>query len=310
LINNRQQNGRRRGRGGQQPRNGQSNPHSSNRIDNRQRGNAAQLLEKYKTLARDAQMAGDRVNTEYYLQFADHYFRVLSENRARFEEQQGQGQAPGQPRRGRDDFSQDDEGEEDPNPFTRPYTPRDMAADDGWEEEDGDQPQQAAQPTRERRDHQPRERRPAPNGGGERADGNGERSGYRDGGNRSAPREAAREGNDRGYRENNDHGAPREGERSYRDGGDRNRRGGQAATNGARPPAEPGEAAAEPARNEAEAPARIEIALPPALTTAAAPATDTAAPELPMDVPAGEEAAPPKRRRTRKPKADAAPAEA
>ena len=62
---------------------------SGNRIDNRARGNAAQLLEKYKTLARDAQMQGDRVNVEYYLQFADHYFRVLAETRARFEENGG-----------------------------------------------------------------------------------------------------------------------------------------------------------------------------------------------------------------------------
>ena len=59
---------------------------NGNRIDNRARGNAAQLLEKYKTLARDAQMQGDRVNTEYYLQFADHYFRVLAETASRFEE--------------------------------------------------------------------------------------------------------------------------------------------------------------------------------------------------------------------------------
>ena len=69
-----------------------------NRQDNRQRGNAAQLLEKYKSMARDAQLAGDRVQTEYYLQFADHYFRVLGESRVRFEEQ----------RRGRDE----DEGDE------------------------------------------------------------------------------------------------------------------------------------------------------------------------------------------------------
>ena len=61
-----------------------------NRQDNRQRGNAAQLLEKYKGLARDAQMQGDRVQTEYYLQFADHYYRILNENRARFEEQRRQ----------------------------------------------------------------------------------------------------------------------------------------------------------------------------------------------------------------------------
>ena len=60
------------------------NPGAGNRQDNRQRGNAAQLLEKYKGLARDAQMQGDRVQTEYFLQFADHYFRVLGESRARF----------------------------------------------------------------------------------------------------------------------------------------------------------------------------------------------------------------------------------
>ena len=72
-----------------------------NRQDNRQRGNAAQLLEKYKSMARDAQLGGDRVQTEYYLQFADHYFRVLSETRGRFEEQ----------RRGRDDEDGDDQDE-------------------------------------------------------------------------------------------------------------------------------------------------------------------------------------------------------
>src|SRR5215217_3974970 len=61
-----------------------------NRQDNRQRGNAAQLLEKYKSMARDAQLGGDRVQTEYYLQYADHYYRVLGESRARFEEQRQQ----------------------------------------------------------------------------------------------------------------------------------------------------------------------------------------------------------------------------
>jgi uncharacterized protein DUF4167 len=100
LINNRQ-GGRRRGRGGQRGQNLGGQP--GNRQDNRQRGNAAQLLEKYKSMARDAQLAGDRVQTEHYLQFADHYFRVLSESRARFEDQN--------PRRQRDDDSDDDEDE-------------------------------------------------------------------------------------------------------------------------------------------------------------------------------------------------------
>ena len=99
MINQRQ-GGRRRGRGGQRGQNLGGQP--GNRQDNRQRGNAAQLLEKYKSLARDAQLSGDRVQTEYYLQYADHYFRILSENRARFEDQRPR-------QRGESD---EDEGEE------------------------------------------------------------------------------------------------------------------------------------------------------------------------------------------------------
>lgn len=100
MINNRQ-GGRRRGRGGQRGQNLGGQP--GNRQDNRQRGNAAQLLEKYKSMARDAQLAGDRVQTEYYLQYADHYFRVLGESRSRFEDQ----------RRPRDEDVDGDEGEEE-----------------------------------------------------------------------------------------------------------------------------------------------------------------------------------------------------
>ncbi|MGJ3628938.1 DUF4167 domain-containing protein [Sphingomonas sp. MMS24-JH45] len=76
---------------------GQGQRDSGNRIDSRARGNAAQLLEKYRNMARDAQMSGDRVNTEYYLQFADHYFRVLADQRGRADDQQPRA-------RQRDDF--------------------------------------------------------------------------------------------------------------------------------------------------------------------------------------------------------------
>lgn len=85
-MNNRQ-GGRRRGRNNQRPQGNGRGGDQGNRIDSRARGNAAQLLEKYKNMARDAQMSGDRVMTEYYLQFADHYFRVLSDARLRQEEQ-------------------------------------------------------------------------------------------------------------------------------------------------------------------------------------------------------------------------------
>ena len=107
MINNRQ-GGRRRGRGGQRNQNLGGQP-GGNRQDNRQRGNAAQLLEKYKSLARDAQLGGDRVQTEYYLQYADHYFRVLEESRSRFEEQQAQRR----PRRDEEDYESDSDGDEE-----------------------------------------------------------------------------------------------------------------------------------------------------------------------------------------------------
>ncbi len=138
MINNRQA-GRRRGRGGQQQRSQGGNPgrgqDTGNRIDNRSRGNAAQLLEKYKALARDSQMQGDRVNTEYYLQFADHYFRVLAETRSRFEENRTP--APG----GANSF-QDDENEydDDGEPIIRAEQSRGNESNRGEGNRDGNRP--------------------------------------------------------------------------------------------------------------------------------------------------------------------------
>jgi hypothetical protein len=82
-LNNNRGNNRRRGRGNRQNGGGQQ----LNRIDSRARGNAPQLLEKYRKLAHDAHLNGDRVQAEYYLQFADHYFRVIADTRLRQEEQ-------------------------------------------------------------------------------------------------------------------------------------------------------------------------------------------------------------------------------
>lgn len=91
----------------------------NSRNEVRVRGNAHQLLEKYKQLARDASMQGDRVSAEYYLQYADHYYRVLNEFRARQEEQQARQQnngAGGNQPRGRDERDYrdgDDYGDDD-----------------------------------------------------------------------------------------------------------------------------------------------------------------------------------------------------
>jgi len=85
-LNNNRNNNNRRGRGRNNNRNQGGNPNQQNRIDNRARGNAPQLLDKYKKLAQDAYHNGDRVQQEYYLQFADHYFRVIADNKARQDE--------------------------------------------------------------------------------------------------------------------------------------------------------------------------------------------------------------------------------
>jgi len=136
-LNINRQAGRRRGRGGQRQGGNPNGGNNGNRIDNRARGNANQLLEKYKALAAEAQRQGDRVNTEYYLQFADHYFRVLAENRSRFEDQNPN---QNQQRRGRDEAFDDE--------------------DEGFEE-DGNSANVEASERYERRDREPREQRPA-----------------------------------------------------------------------------------------------------------------------------------------------------
>ncbi|MBU3076849.1 DUF4167 domain-containing protein [Sphingomonas sp. XMGL2] len=149
MINNRQNGRRGRGRGnGMRPMNGGGGgggggQDRGNRIDNRARGNANQLHEKYKTLARDSQMQGDRVMTEYYLQFADHYFRVLSETRGRFEEQKRQ----------RGDFQDDYDGEEGDGDLN--------ATDAGDRYDDQPQPQQARR-NGEANGHVNGERQPRP----------------------------------------------------------------------------------------------------------------------------------------------------
>jgi len=97
-LNQNRNNNRRRGRGNNR---GQGGGAQGNRIDSRARGNAPQMLEKYRKMAHDASLNGDRVQTEYYLQFADHYFRVVADSRAQRDDQRprrefGEGRDPQQ----------------------------------------------------------------------------------------------------------------------------------------------------------------------------------------------------------------------
>jgi Domain of unknown function (DUF4167) len=65
--------------GGQRRINPRVQNFDSNGPEVRIRGNAFQIAEKYQTLARDSQSAGDRVLAESYLQHAEHYLRMINE---------------------------------------------------------------------------------------------------------------------------------------------------------------------------------------------------------------------------------------
>ncbi len=273
-MNNRQ-NGRRRGRNNnQRPQvQGRGNQDQGNRIDNRARGNATQLLEKYRNMARDAQLSGDRVMTEYYLQFADHYFRVLSDTRQRQEEQRAR-------------FDDRDGGRDDNRDDNRDQ------AMDGGNEEDGDDIDELdaidsiGRAPRNRvgrdlngnRDGQQRDGNREPN----RERGGNDRNGNRDDSRREEPRREARPERD-GNRDNQ----PRDG----RNRDDRPMRDAPARDAGDQPRRPRRE---RPERNDAshdDAPVGIDVAvLPPAIGIE----------PMREDAPVSEEAAPKRRGRPRK----------
>jgi hypothetical protein len=73
----------RRGRGRNSgKRNSNQNSRSRNydgsNADNKIRGSAQQILDKYQALAHDAALAGDRIAAEGFHQYAEHYFRILN----------------------------------------------------------------------------------------------------------------------------------------------------------------------------------------------------------------------------------------
>jgi hypothetical protein len=60
--------------------------------DGKVRGTPQQIIDKYNVLAHDAQLSGDRVTAESYLQHAEHYSRMLGEAQRQQQEQQRQQQ--------------------------------------------------------------------------------------------------------------------------------------------------------------------------------------------------------------------------
>jgi hypothetical protein len=163
LMNNNRQpnnNNRRRGRGnnnssgGNRPQGNNTNRNGfdyQNRIDNRARGNASQMLEKYKKLAADAQHNDDRVNAEYYLQFADHYFRVLADFKSRQEERQEE-RRPQQ----RDEAREERYNSRDENIEETGDDQETAEATDSAPEETSNRPQEARSPRQPRKERTPR----------------------------------------------------------------------------------------------------------------------------------------------------------
>ena len=78
-----------RGRGNKQP-SGLNRVYESNGPDVKVRGTANHVAEKYLSLSRDAQAAGDPVASENYLQHAEHYFRIIAAVQGQLQAQQAQ----------------------------------------------------------------------------------------------------------------------------------------------------------------------------------------------------------------------------
>lgn len=83
------QNRRSRGRSRKGP-NPLARSYESNGPDVKVRGTAAHVAEKYISLARDAQVSGDIIAAENYLQHAEHYGRIVMAAQAQFQQSQPQ----------------------------------------------------------------------------------------------------------------------------------------------------------------------------------------------------------------------------
>ena len=99
-----QKSGRSRGKGNRGG-GGKQQGHSPNRVyesagpEGKVRGTPQQIIDKYSALARDAQLSGDRVAAENFLQHAEHYARILiavqeAQAERREQHQQNQNQQP------------------------------------------------------------------------------------------------------------------------------------------------------------------------------------------------------------------------
>jgi hypothetical protein len=119
------------------------------------RGSAQQVLEKYLQYARDAQTSGDRILSEAYYQFAEHYQRIVAKQQeARTQQPPHQNQTHNQNQnpQNRGQGGRDEAGQPRSQPERETRTEAVMVADAGsGEEEDGTEAQADVTPVSFRR---------------------------------------------------------------------------------------------------------------------------------------------------------------
>lgn len=129
--------GRNRRSGGNNQQNAFNNPNrhfESVGPDVKIRGSAQQVLEKYQQYARDAQTSGDRILSEAYFQYAEHYQRIVAKQlEARNQQQQQQHQNRGGGNGPRDE--RDPRGGQDRDPRGGPNDDAGVADEDEGEAE-------------------------------------------------------------------------------------------------------------------------------------------------------------------------------
>lgn len=132
------------------------------------RGTPQQIIEKYQTLARDAQLANDRVALENFQQHAEHYTRMLSEalreQEARREQQENQQQNQNRGQRN-DRNDRNDRGEREPSEAENVAQDAGSAPQPQVAEPSAPQPQPPAQEQRAPRSRGPRKSTDTANAG-------------------------------------------------------------------------------------------------------------------------------------------------
>lgn len=175
-----QKSNRSRGRGNRKGGGGSNNVnrvYDSAGPEGKVRGTPQQIIDKYLTLARDAQTSGDRVTAENFLQHAEHYQRILIQANAAQEQARREQQDAATDSRGDDQQQQsgvDHGAGEQPAqteaPSTAPIGGMDMIDSGAPEQPLIVDAEEDAKPQRPRRNGDGRRRKPAPEAKAEPAD--------------------------------------------------------------------------------------------------------------------------------------------